>query len=100
MVQQIVGERGKREDIGRADERGQTEGYRAPARVLALELARRGHGEADQQRPLERRQEPRGADRQALGQRQLQGDRGQHGGKRRQHRLGGGRWRIWPAGNG
>ena len=63
-----------------------------------LELAGRGDEQADQQRALERRDQPHGPHRQALGQQQLQPDRDEHGGLRRPERLGRRRRRIGATG--
>ncbi len=94
VVQQPAAELDEREDVGGAHKCGQRDRGAPACRVLVLELARRGHRQADQQHALERRHQPCRADRQALGEADLQADRDQHRHLDRPERLCAWRWWI------
>ena len=73
VVQQEVGERDERVDVGRADERDQAERDAPPARVLVLELVGRREEQADQQqRPRAPGRARTGPIGERVGQRELQ----------------------------
>ena len=63
--------------------------------MLVLDLVGRDDEQADQQRGLEARDQPSGADREPCGEQQLSGDCGEHGQLSGPERLGGGRRWIW-----